>query len=413
MDSTEGKTRNWFQRAVKLLSKSKQEINEPTNDFILPTELVENILRRVTRHTLFECRLVNRQWNSVASKELERRSLLNWTSWGTYQGASWNIIETQFKPAVYIFETPRSLMYSSLTLPPAISTSKTLTTNPFPTNSLTILPIYRHLTWILPSLSCMLQMSMRLDKFFCQYGHFLTHLNFSYSEVTLWQLKQVLIYTPNLQALTFFPFGHIQEARPATMLPLEDADGIVVSPNLATLVIYRDCQVYLADWLLRSCAHQLVKLIVTTEGEELLRCILKRKFEKLKQLRILCFKAFRAFNETWKGKPHPKLEDLFIGAMFQYCEIDISDKMYMDFIGKFSSTLVSLVIEMAPVSRGGFGYLKQKGIIFSKVRSLTLRKHEHIVSWEGTQEKRDAEVLFPNVSDVKLVDFKNLYLPAG
>ncbi|CAL8137004.1 unnamed protein product [Orchesella dallaii] len=407
MDSRERKARNWFQWTTKLLGKPKQEIIEHTTDLdantpknynSLPPELVENILIRVDEHSLYACRLVNWQWNSVASKELERRNLLRWTSWDPTP-SSYQQIHFPLSPTVTIIKASGILMHSRLYLPPVFSTSNKFATNPFPTNSLTI--DWSHLR---PSFSHALKRSMRWDKFFCQYGHFLTQVNFTRFKETLWLLKQVLIHTPNLQALSISSFGDKKGLTLATIIQLRDASGIRISPNLATLRICEDCQVYLADWLLGLCAHQLVNFFINTENEKLFLCVFRRKFEKLKLLRITSLKFSRGFCEVWDGDgaSHPKLQYLFIDMDIDWYDIDIHYNIYMDFIGQFSSTLVHLHMDMAPVSRGGFGYLKEKGPIFSKVRSLTLRSGLKTVTLEGTQAKKDAEVLFPNVTDVKI-----------
>ncbi|CAL8136984.1 unnamed protein product [Orchesella dallaii] len=247
--------------------------------------------------------------------------------------------------------------------------------------------------------------SMRWDKLFCQYGHFLTHLNFNCVKVTRWQLKEALIYTPNLQALSINLINSFRGIE-ATKLKNCDADKIIISPNLATLQIIEDCQIQLADWILRLCAHQLVNLSITTQNHQFLDYVFRRKFVKLKQLRI----HFSHFCEIWHGVSHPESEYLSIDMLFYLCD-DIHYKIYMDFIGQFSSTLVHLGLSWHAVSRGYFGYLKEKGILFPKIRSLTLRNHSYNVSWEGTQAKRDAEVLFPNVRDVKIVDVEYGYAP--
>ncbi|CAL8136982.1 unnamed protein product [Orchesella dallaii] len=409
MESREMKARNWFQWTTKLLSKPKQAVTEHTIDLdtdspdnynYFPPELVENILLEVDEHSLFACRLVNRQWNSVASKELGRRNLLNCTSWEPTPDTHKQIYSS-LSPAILNLNSPRKLMYSRLYLPPAIRTSKNFTTNPFPTHSLKIEYNYLH-----PSFSHMLQRSIGWKKFFRKYGHFLTQVNLTYFKETLWHLKQVLIHTPNLQVLSISSFGDkkAEGIITATKLQNRDRDRIQISPNLATLMIYRDCQLHLADWLLGLCANQLINLFIATDNERLLLCVFWRKFEKLKQLRIHFLKFSRGFCEIWDGASHPELQYLFIDMVFHWYDIDIHYNIYMDFIGQFSSTLVHLSMDVTPVCRGGFGYLKQKGIIFPKIRSLTLRNHSYDVSWEGTQAKKDAEVLFPNVSDVNLVD---------
>ncbi|CAL8137008.1 unnamed protein product [Orchesella dallaii] len=408
MSSRDRKARNRFWWIKKLLSKPKQAVTEhtidldtdsPDNYIYFPPELLEYILLGVDEHSLFACRLVNRQWNSVASKELGRRSLLHWTSWEPTPDTH-KQIDSSLSPIVLNLNSPRKLIYSRLYLPPAIRTSKNFTTNPFPTYSLKI-----EYNYLRPSRSYMLQRSIGWKKFFRQYGHFLTQVNLTYFKETLWHLKQVLIHTPNLQVLSISSFGDRKGIITAPKQLRRDRDKIQISPNLATLMISGDCQLYLADWLLGLCANQLINLFITTDNEQFLLCVFGRKFEKLKQLRIHFLKFSRVFCEIWHGAPHPALQYLYIAMVFHQCDIDIHYNIYMDFIGQFSSTLVHLSMDMTPVSRGGFGYLKQKGIIFSKVRSLTLRKGSKTVSWEGTQEKKDAQVLFPNVSDVNLVDF--------
>ncbi|CAL8136998.1 unnamed protein product [Orchesella dallaii] len=299
--------------------------------------------------------LVNRQWNSVASKELERRNLLHWTSWEPLPD-SWDGIESRFSPVVLVLETPGKLTHSRLSLPPAISTSKTFKINPFPTNSLTVQKSIRSSSWTQLFFSHILQRSTRWDNFFFQYGHFLTSFNLYGIEVTPWHLKkQVLIHTPNLQALSIVGSGDI----PAATQQNRHLDRIIISPKLATIrICWDDCQLCLANWLLGLCAHQLVNLFIATENEELLHCALRRKFDKLKQLQIHSFQFCRAVCEIWQDESHPELEYLFVGMVI------IDDKGYMDFIGQFSSTLVHLCLEMAPISRGYFGYLKEKGIVF-------------------------------------------------
>ncbi|CAL8136986.1 unnamed protein product [Orchesella dallaii] len=395
---------------VKLLSKPKQELTKPMSDLdtdtpdnynYLPPELVENILLRAREDSLYACRLVNRQWNSVASKELERRNLLYWKSWEAISDYG-RIIDSPFSPSVFCLEWFGKSMDSRVILPLAISTSKEFSTNPFPTNSLTIYMNCAPVFWNRNSFPRKPQRSMRWDKFFCQYGHFLTDLSFCFYEVTLWQ---ALIHTPNLQVLSIDTCFD----KKTDKLKNCDADRITISRNLTTLQITDYCQIYLADWVLRLCDHQLVNLIVTTKNEQLLLCVARRKFEKLKRLRIYS-KFSKVFCEIWHGASHPELEYLFIDMEFHRYDIDIHYNIYMDFIGQFSSTLVHLWMNMAPVSRGGFGYLKGKGIIFSKIRTLTLRRHEGIVSWEGTQAKKDAEVLFPNVTDVNFFDVKDAFM---
>ncbi|CAL8136980.1 unnamed protein product [Orchesella dallaii] len=391
MNSREGKARKWFQWTAKLLSKPKQEITQCTTDFDTDTPENSNsfppefICLPISQPTV-ECSGIQR----IGATKPPALDKLGADTIRTHR------LEPPLSPSVLVLETLGK--YSRLSLPQAISTSKTFTTNPFPTNSLTIWWNYRHV-----SFAHILQRSMRWDKFFCQYGHFLTHLNFTYFEETLWQLKQVLIHTPNLQALSIIDLGVKQEATPATILQNKDAGGIIISRHLATLQICEDCQIYLADWLLRLCAHQLVNLIITTENEELLVCVFRRKFEKLKQLRIRSSQFPGAFYEILQVQSNPKLEYLFIVARFCYGENAINYKTYMDFIGQFSTTLVHLCLDMAPVSQGCFGYLKEKGHIFAKIRWLTLRRGLMTVSWEGTQAKKDAEALFPNVTDVKIV----------
>ncbi|CAL8136978.1 unnamed protein product [Orchesella dallaii] len=346
MDIIERNTRKWFDRAAELLRKPKQEqtteppvdldTDTPNNYNSLPPELVENILFRLDNDSLLACRLVNQQLKSAASKELERRNLLLWTSWQPLQG-SWKRIESQFSPTVRVLQTLGKMII----------------------------------------------------------------------ELTLWQLKKVLIHTPNLQVFSISNFRAKQQSTPPTILQMREADGIIISPNLATLRICCDgCELYLVDYLLELCAHQLVNLSVATSSEELLLSLCRRKFEKLKKLEINSFQVSGPFCAIWKGESLTELN--YLDILMIYCssrEIDIDDETYMDFIGQFSSTLAHLGLEMAPVSRGCFGYLKKKGIIFSKVRSLTLRKRESIVNWEGTQAKLDVEALFPNVSDVNFVDF--------
>ncbi|CAL8137006.1 unnamed protein product [Orchesella dallaii] len=409
MDRRERKTRNWFQwMALSLLSRGESHLETDTPDAnnYLPPELVENILLRAREDSLYACRLVNRQWNSVASKELERRNLLHWTSWEVISDYG-KILHSPFSPSVFCLERFGKSMHSRVSLPLVISTSKEFSTNPFPTNSLTIWMNSLPTIWNRNSFPRKLQGSMRWDKFFCKYGHFLTELTFHYYGVTLWQLKQTLIHTPNLQVLALSIDTCL--VKKASVLKYCDADRIIISRHLTTVQIKGDCKIYLADWLLRLCDHQLVKLFITTENEQLLRCVSRRKFEKLKRLRIYS-KCSTVLCEIWHGASHPELEYLFIDMVFHQYDIDTHYNIYMDFIGQFSSTLVHLYMNMAPVYRGYFGYLKEKGIIFSKVRSLTLRRNEGILSWEGTQAKEDAEVLFPNVTYVNFVDVEDNFM---